>query len=163
MTEELRQITDRLCAAYREKNKEAARGQIVFTGSSLMEQFPIEKFMKERGEECIIYNRGIGGYRCEDLMKVLDICVYDLAPRRVFINIGTNDLSDKDMPIAEMIDLYDSILTQIEDHVPGVELYLMAYYPINYDAAVDYMKECLRIRTNEKINEANREVERLAA
>ena len=40
----------------------------------------------------------------------------------------------------------------------------MAYYPINYDAAADDgMRACLRIRTNERICEANRAVEALAA
>ena len=39
----------------------------------------------------------------------------------------------------------------------------MAYYPVNYEAAAEEMKECLKIRTNEKINAANIEVEKLAA
>ena len=34
--------------------------------------------------------------------------------------------------------------------------------PINYDAADESMKACLRIRTNERIREANRAVEALA-
>jgi len=162
MTPELRQETEGKLKLYQQKNKDAKPGQILFVGSSLMEQFPIEKFMKERREEYIVYNRGIGGYRCEDLLKVLDICVFDLSPRRIFINIGTNDLSDPDMPVSDMIELYDRILSEIQKRLPKVELYLMAYYPINYDAAADYMKECLKIRTNEKINLANLEVERLA-
>ena len=40
--------------------------------------------------------------------------------------------------------------------------YLMAYYPVNYEAATEEMKECLKIRTNEKINAANLEVRKLA-
>ena len=39
----------------------------------------------------------------------------------------------------------------------------MAYYPVNYEAATEQMKECLKIRTNEKINLANEEVKKLAA
>ncbi len=38
----------------------------------------------------------------------------------------------------------------------------MAYYPINYDAATEEMKPCLLIRTNEKINQANQAVQKLA-
>ena len=89
--------------------------------------------------------------------------VIGLQPRRVFINIGTNDLSDASVPIEEMIARYDRILAQIEAEVPGVQIYLMAYYPINEEAAADEgMRACLRIRTNEKIREANRQVEALA-
>ena len=39
----------------------------------------------------------------------------------------------------------------------------MAYYPVNYEAAAENMKECLKIRNNEKIAAANKEVEKLAA
>ena len=35
---------------YREENKAAIPGQIVFTGSSLMEMFPINKLLKEHGD-----------------------------------------------------------------------------------------------------------------
>lgn len=38
----------------------------------------------------------------------------------------------------------------------------MAYYPINYEAAAEEMKPCLKIRNNEKIALANREVQKLA-
>ena len=144
------------------RNQNAVKGQIVFTGSSLMEMFPIEEFLQEMGSDIVIYNRGVGGYKTEDMLNAMDICVYELAPSRIFINIGTNDLSDPDIPMEQMIGNYDKILSEIEAHLPGVELYLMAYYPVNYEAAAEEMKPCLLIRNNEKINSANREVEKLA-
>lgn len=148
---------------YREANKNARKGQVVFAGSSLMEMFPIEKLLKEHGDDTIIYNRGIGGFITDELMQVLDVCVTDLSPSKVFINIGTNDLSWESIPISQMIAHYDEILTTIEEKVPGVKIYLMAYYPVNYEAATEQMKECLKIRTNEKIALANEEVKKLAA
>ena len=41
-------------------------------------------------------------------------------------------------------------------------LSLMEMFPINYEAAAEEMKPCLAIRTNDKINAANAEVEKLA-
>lgn len=163
MDAELRRITDEKVVKYHELNKTVKKGEIVFTGSSLMEQFPIEKFIEEMGNPYTIYNRGIGGYRVEDMDKALDAMVLELEPKRVFINIGTNDLSDPDMTIEEVMAGYEAILERIKAQNPKVELYMMAYYPINYDAAEDYMKPCLAIRTNEKIAEANKAVEKLAA
>lgn len=148
---------------YREANKTAKKGQVVFAGSSLMEMFPIEKLLKEHNDPTVIYNRGIGGFITDELMQVLDVCVTDLSPSKVFINIGTNDLSWESIPISQMIAHYDEILTTIEEKVPNVKIYLMAYYPVNYEAATEQMKECLKIRTNEKINLANEEVKKLAA
>lgn len=147
---------------YREENKHARKGQIVFTGSSLMEMFPIQKLLDEKGDPTVIYNRGVGGFLSDDLLKVIDVCAIDLKPSKVFINIGTNDLSWSSIPIADLVKNYDRILTEIETNVPGVRIYLMAYYPVNPEAASEEMRECLKIRTNEKIGAANLEVERLA-
>lgn len=145
-------------------NKDAIKGQTVFTGSSLMEMFPIEKWVKELGPNApIVYNRGVGGYRTTDLLPILDACVFELKPRKVFINIGTNDLSDGNIPLEAVMSNYDRIITQIEEKLPGVIIYMMAYYPINYEAATEEMKPCLLVRTNEKINRANELVAQLAA
>ena len=145
-------------------NEKAVKGQIVFTGSSLMEMFPIEQWIKELGPDApIIYNRGVGGYRTTDLLPILDACVFELEPRKVFINIGTNDLSDASISLEEVMDNYDRIITQIEEKLPNTSIYIMAYYPINYEAATEDMKPCLLIRTNEKINRANELVAQLAA
>lgn len=145
-------------------NKDAIKGQTVFTGSSLMEMFPIEKWVKELGPNApIVYNRGVGGYRTTDLLPILDACVFELKPRKVFINIGTNDLSDGNISLETVMSNYDRIITQIEEKLPSVIIYMMAYYPINYEAATEEMKPCLLIRTNEKINKANELVAQLAA
>lgn len=147
---------------YREKNKEAVYGQVVFAGSSLMEMFPINKLLEEHGDDTIIYNRGIGGYVTNELLQVTDVCITDLKPKKVFLNIGTNDLSNPRIPISQMIENYDRILCKIEEALPQAVIYLMAYYPVNYEAAAEEMKECLKIRTNEKIERANEEVKKLA-
>lgn len=147
---------------YREENKTALKGQVVFTGSSLMEMFPINKLQKEHGDDTIIYNRGVGGFISDELLAVIDVCAADLKPSKVFINIGTNDLSWSSIPISSLMDNYDKIISAIEAASPGVRIYLMAYYPVNYEAASEDMKECLKIRTNEKINLANIEVKKLA-
>ena len=143
---------------FKEENKKAVKGQIVLTGSSLMEMFPVNRFVSERGIDITVYNRAIGGYITDELMQVLDTCVFELEPRRVFINIGTNDLSDSRIPMERIMEHYDSIISSIEQRLPKTEIYLMAYY----EAAAENMKECLKIRTNEKITAANALVKQLA-
>ncbi|MGN0675349.1 MAG: GDSL-type esterase/lipase family protein [Oscillospiraceae bacterium] len=147
---------------YREENSSAVKGQTVFTGSSLMEMFPINKLLKEHSDDTIIYNRGVGGFLSHELLEVIDVCAIDLQPSKVFINIGTNDLSWSSIPISSLIDNYEKIISLIESAVPNVKIYLMAYYPVNYEAASEEMKECLKIRTNEKITAANAEVKKLS-
>lgn len=88
--------------------------------------------------------------------------MFDLEPGRVFINIGTNDLSDSRIPMERIMEHYDSIISSIEERLPGVRIYLMAYYPVNYEAAAENMKECLKVRSNEKITAANALVKAIA-
>ena len=126
-----------------------------------MEMFPINKLLEEHHDSTVIYNRAVGGFITDELLKVIDVCAVDLMPSKVFINIGTNDLSWSSIPISQVIDNYSKILDEIEK-VPDVKIYLMAYYPVNYEAAAPEMKECLKIRTNEKIAAANAEVKKLA-
>lgn len=154
---------EKMVEGFREKNKQALPGQVVFAGSSLMEMFPVEEWQHELGTDAPkLYNRGVGGYRTEDLLPIVDLCVTDLRPRKVFINIGTNDLSDASVTIDALMQRYDRILTLIEEKLPQVRIYLMAYYPINEEAADEGMKACLRIRTNERIAAANEAVQQLA-
>lgn len=147
---------------YREENKTVQYGQVVFAGSSLMEMFPINKLLEEHNESVIVYNRGVSGFVSRELLEVIDVCAIDLKPSKIFINIGTNDLSDSRIPISQLIATYDKIISEIEKEVPAAVIYFMAYYPVNYEAADEDMKECLKIRTNEKIRAANEEVKKLA-
>lgn len=147
---------------YKKMNQSIQTGQTLFVGSSLMEMFPVEKLLKEAGYEGIVYNRGIGGYVIDDLRDSLEECVLALEPRRIFINIGTNDLTRAEWTIEDIMKNYDALIAEMKEKLPNAKFYFMAYYPINQDAADESMKEALRIRTNEKICLANEEVKKLA-
>lgn len=153
---------DERVAYYKELNQKVIPGQIVCAGSSLMELFPVEKFIQEAEMDVTLYNRGICGYVTEELLEHIDTCILDLQPARLFVNIGTNDLSNPGETIEQMIANYDRILSIVQEKFPQVELYMMAYYPINYEAASEELKPCLRVRTNERISEANEAVKVLA-
>lgn len=147
---------------YRRLNSEAAKGSVLFAGSSLMEMFPVEKFAAEDALPVTVYNRGVGGFITDELIENIDVCILELAPAKLFINIGTNDLSDSSRSLDGIMSNYSHILDMVKRAVPGVRLYLMAYYPVNYAAASPEMKPCLLVRSNEKIRRANQEVKKLA-
>ena len=113
---------------YRQLNQTAQKGQIVFAGSSLMEIFPIEQFVAEDNLPVTVYNRGIGGFVTDELLANLAVCVLDLAPRMLFLNIGTNDLSDASRPMVQIMGTYRAILEKVLQALPDVQIYLMAYY-----------------------------------
>lgn len=155
---------------FRILNQSAKKGETLFTGSSLMEQFPINELKQSFGIDTIIYNRGIGGFTTDDMLEHMDEQIFGTEPSRIFINIGTNDIG---MPTAtfeenlsHMLTNYRLILTQIKERLPQTSVYLMAYYPVNETApgedAAEYMKYMFINRTNENILTANKAVENLA-
>ena len=144
---------------YAEENETAQKGGIVLTGSSLMEHFPIASIVEENEDDYVIYNRGYGGYVMTQLMDVMDTAVFDLVPSALFINIGTNDidrLSDE-YTFEDMMDNYRSILTSVQEKLPGCSIYVMAYYPCTPNTGTGMIQ-----RTLEQIDEANAYVEALA-
>lgn len=153
---------------YRILNRLALKGQTVFVGSSLMEFFPINEMQQKLDNRLCIYNRGIAGYVTAELLESMEECVFELAPSRIFINIGTNDISAPDYRLERLIGNYDEILTRIGRRLPDCTVYVMAYYPVNAKAEFPFvpkgsMDEVFQRRTNEAIREANRAIERLAA
>ncbi len=148
---------------FRRLNPFARKGQIVFAGSSLMEQFPIGEFLLDFQLPYVIYNRGVGGFTTSQMAEVLDECIFDLEPAYLFLNIGTNDLNGPDYDQAALLGRYEDILKRIKERLPETKIFLLAYYPVNPDAAkIPYMKEVFRHRTNERIRAASEGVHALA-
>jgi lysophospholipase L1-like esterase len=145
-------------------NQYVQKGQIVFAGSSLMEQFPVEEFGQDFPTGQVIYNRGIGGITTGDFLELLEVCIFDLEPAKIFLNIGTNDLNAAEDPIPGLVERYRTILTAIRARLPHARLYLLAYYPLNEldDFGIAMKKEIFQRRTNARVRQANAQVEQLA-
>ena len=150
---------------FRHLNKMVRPHQILFVGSSLMEQFPIYELLLDKELPYTIYNRGIGGFTSRDLLEHLDECIFELQPDHIFINIGTNDLNGPDYSEEALIGRYRQILSEIKTRLPEAKIYMMAYYPVNpkVGAKIPFMNEMLQHRTNARISSANAAVESLAA
>lgn len=148
-------------------NRIAKKGGVLFTGSSLMEQFPICEMCLDTGIDLPVYNRGIGGFTTTDFLENIHVQLLDLEPSKIFINIGTNDMNPQYGSgwMERLLSNYRQILTQCKTQLPNAEVYLMAYYPVN-DHMPDrpfYMSFMFAVRSNKNIAKVNREMERLAA
>ena len=75
-------------------NQNILKGKILFTGSSLMEQFPICEIARSKGFDEVIYNRGVGGLNTDEFLENINTLLLDLEPSKIFINIGTNDITE---------------------------------------------------------------------
>ena len=153
---------------YKDLNRYVKEGQILFTGSSLMEHFPIEELRGSLDIGPVIYNRGIGGFTTDDFLECIDTVL--LAPKasRIFRNIGTNDISERfnadGQWLEHLITNYELILNKLRESQPSCEVYLMAYYPANQKviASDPGSLAAFGFRTPERLREACRAVEMLS-
>lgn len=149
---------------YKTQNVYIQKGQTLFTGSSLMEGFPITEYCLNEGFP-IAYNRGIGGYTTDEFLAAIDTVLLEPKPKKLFINIGTNDIAfrqDGEDWYDHLSKNYRAICEIIRKKLPDAVVYMMAYYPVNWDAPVAKENGGLGARTNENVNKANRMVEALA-
>lgn len=139
-------------------NENVRKGEILFTGSSLMEQFPINELQLTYGIDKVIYNRGIGGFKTTDMLQYMEEMVFATEPSKIFINIGTNDIGSPDFTQEGLLENYRKILIQMKERLPEAEIYIMAYYPINdVDLPKDeeWLQETFLTRTTENVNMMN--------
>ncbi|MEY8326427.1 GDSL-type esterase/lipase family protein [Lachnospiraceae bacterium 54-11] len=150
---------------FRILNENAKKGEILFTGSSLMEQFPVNELLMTKGMHQVVYNRGIGGFTTEDMLRNMEEMVFAVKPRKIFINIGTNDIGSQGYRLEKLMENYGKIITQIRERLPEAEIYMMAYYPVNETDKLpegEWAKTMFLTRTNENISIANKAVEEMA-
>ena len=148
-------------------NQGALKGQILFTGSSLMEMFPVCEIARSQGIEQVIYNRGVSGLNTDEFLENIDTLLLDLEPSKIFINIGTNDITKERFGNQWMSHLMDNIcriMEIIKFRIPDVEIFIMAFYPANLhlpwqtEQSIQWMKR----RTPENLTLCNHRLKEIA-
>ncbi len=154
--------------SFSDLNKFAKKHETVFTGSSLCEQFPVNEMLMSLGSKAIVYNRGIGGDVMSGLKKRLNESVFELEPSKLFINIGTNDISSENYSREKLLEDYEEIINEIKAKLPECKIYVLAYYPVNRSLSwfteedKERTKNFFRARTNEELIAVNSQLEKMA-
>ena len=151
---------------YHIMNEYAKKNEVVFVGSSLMEHFPLNELAQSSGMYTVMYNRGISGYKVNDIWNAREECIFELQPRKVFINIGTNDIGDHSYVQDKLVEEYRNLLNEIKKRLPEASIYVMAYYPVNakddFGLPEEIHKSQFKTRTNDAISKANDAIEKMA-
>jgi len=163
MFEMMKRMSERKVREYRERNVVALKGQTVCAGSSLMENFPINELLMSKGNTKTVYNRGMSGFTIDQYDEVLDVCVLDLEPSKLFINIGSNDLNLAGDTIGNLIRKYRALIQRVQAALPDCKITMMAFYPCREeDSGMPPMPDRIP-RTMANVNLANEQVQALAA
>lgn len=136
-------------------NEDAKENGIVFFGDSLTDFFPIQDFFPDK----TIYNRGIAGDKTRDLLKRLDDIII-LKPRKIFIQIGTNDLG-KRIKINKIIHNIENIISTFKEKIPNTEIIIISLYPVSHHKM--WLSPFIAgRRSNKKIKAVNEELKVVA-
>ena len=140
-------------AAFVDENPTLSKGQIVFLGDSITEGYRLQYYYRNLSLET--YNRGISGDTTNWLLSRLQISAFDIAPAKIVLMIGTNDINGGKN--AEEIAInYEYILSLIASNLPKTEVLCVSIIPQNTKYSHNAQEN------NRLIQETNREIERLA-
>lgn len=109
---------------YKGINEIALKGEIVVFGSSYMANFPFYELINKCHLDSAVYNRSIDGMTSEEAEELLNPCVLDIAPRKIFLQLGESDGS-KD----EVLRHYRAILRIVRAKLPETKVYLIGLPP----------------------------------
>ncbi len=144
---------DKKCGSFSVQNANLSKGQIIFIGDSITDLYPLDDYYSDL--PLAVYNRGIGGDTTGGVLNRLDVSLFDLAPSRIVLMIGTNDINGSNTD-GEILARYEDILHQIREKLPSSEIYCMSIIPQNSDRGfsaetVDsFNKQILRLNSKIK-------------
>lgn len=108
-------------------NAAVDRGGIVLLGDSITDKFRISEFYFNKR----IYNRGISGDTSLGVLTRIKSSVYDLNPEKVFLLIGTNDISRPHYSEDKTAQNIAEIVKGINENCPNALVYVESIYPVN--------------------------------
>ena len=118
---------DQKCAAFALENRNYSKGQIVFIGDSITDGYPLDSFYGDLPLKT--YNRGIGGDRTSGVYRRLQVSLFDLAPTKVVMLIGINDINSG-LTNDEIMVNYADIVKEIKTNLPAVDLTVISVLPM---------------------------------
>lgn len=141
------------CRFFDELNTQTHHQAIVFAGDSITEGFPIHELFPA---DLPLYNRGIAGMTSRQLLEHIDSLITGLDPQKVFLLIGTNDLTHVN-ELEEIAKRIYSVVLEIIKKCPETKIFLFSVYPVNrkerYLSTVEERCSSIIIRLNQLIKE----------
>ena len=98
---------------YRELNSITEAGGVVLFGSNTFAALPVGELTQAFRITEPIYNRSVKDIRLSQIESYLKVCLYDLNPRKIFVNMGDVDIMDENVNVKDFISKYEWLLYMI--------------------------------------------------
>lgn len=126
-TQEFGAYYDQKVSAFKVENANYSKGQIVFIGDSITDLYHLDEHYVDL--PLATYNRGIGGDVTSGVLNRLEPSLYDLAPSKVVLMIGINDINGR-VEKKTIVSNYRKILNSVKSHLPDATLFAMSILPL---------------------------------
>ena len=110
---------------YKELNSVTETGGILLFGSDYSSSMPLGELAHSFHLDMPIYNRSIKNISIDNIQTYMDVCMFDLHPQKIFINIGESDIKNPDLDIDSFISKYEWMLYTIHTKV-NAEIYIVS-------------------------------------
>lgn len=98
---------------YKGMNKLAEKNGVVFFGSDVFLRLNVTELGNSFNLSETLYNRSVSEMHTEDIPNLLDVCVLELFPKKVFIEIGAADVMSCGKNVSDFISQYEWLLYTI--------------------------------------------------
>ncbi len=155
----LSNVFDDRVSWFRTMNKYVKDRPSVFVGDSLTQEFLLTEVLSGYN----VCNRGIGGDTTNGVLKRMKESVYDLNPKKLFVQIGANDYTITKNTIKDIRDNIAKISSLSLKKIPDLEVYLIALYPVGEKAFIQVDGVDVKYSdANKKIRDTNKLIKELA-
>lgn len=110
-------------------NELAKEDAVVFFGTNYFANMPVDELSKHFGLDEDIYNRSVPNMSIDELCNMIESCVVELMPSKVFINIGENE---SDCDVNEFIEKFEWLMYTINT-TTNADIYIVSILNENAD------------------------------
>lgn len=136
----LNKITEK--EIYSEINAVSEKNGVVFCGTDLFSELPVGELKNLACTDCAVLNRSMPGAALADLESVLPATVEALAPRKVFLNIGENDLAAGNFDLTAFLAGYEALIGKLRATAKHAKFYVVSV--LSDDEKTAALNEALR-------------------
>lgn len=110
---------------YKELNSITEADGILLFGSDYFSSMPLGELTHSFHLDIPIYNRSIKNNSIDHIQTYMDVCIFDLHPQKIFVNIGETDLENPDLDMDSFISKYEWLLYTIHTKI-NAEIYIVS-------------------------------------
>ena len=130
---------------YRAINDMAIKGEIVIFGSTFAANFPFYEMSQDYVMSNAIYNRSIPELTLRDALDVVQSCVIDLKPEKVFLCFG-----DCENDFSTALTEYRKLIYKLKEKLPYCKIYVLSVKDTVF-GATDFNQKLTQLAERENV------------